>query len=269
MTAPLVDVDRRVRSRWRRARIFLGIAWFVHGTTLVFVALAVVTGAARPLATALAASVLVVGPLVALARWERTAPSSGRPAVWLRRSVGVAVPHQFGFGLTATALSEWSAPAVWQCLAFAAVPSGVEVAAVALAARVLRRPLSAELGTMPVEVLGRIRTADARLPAFLSNDDVVLTPTALVTTVRPGSRWKYVETIALDDITEVEVRRAALGEPWLVIEGERGYVTPEGDLVQVVHRGGVRSLPVEDPAGFAAVLRARIGMLREHSPPLD
>jgi hypothetical protein len=260
MTDPLVDADRRVRSRWLRARIFLGIAWFVHGATLVFATLAVVTGGARPLAMALTASVLVVSPLIALAHWERTAPSSGRPSRWLRRSVGVAVPHQLGFGVTVTALSEWAAPALWQCLVFAAAPLVVEVTAVALAARALQRPLSAELGTMPVEVLVRIRNADARLPVFLSNDDVVLTSTALVTTVRPNSKWGFVETVALDDITEVEVRRAATPETWFVIEGERGYPAPPGDLVRVVHRRGVRLLPVEDPAGFAAVLRARTGL---------
>jgi hypothetical protein len=59
---------------------------------------------------------------------------------------------------------------------------------------------------------------------------------------------KYVETIALTDVAEVEVRPATAGEPWLVAEKEGVHATPSGGVVRVVRRSGVRSLPVADPS---------------------
>jgi hypothetical protein len=259
------DDERRVRSRLRRARTLLVAALFVHGTTLVVAALAIVTGAVGPLGWAFAVVALVAGPLIALARWERTASSRGRPAGWVRRALGVALPHHIGFGIAAAALWDRQVVAgpVW--VTYAAVPLAVELTAVALASRSLRRPLTAELGRMEVEVLAKIRGSDPRIPSILSNDEVILTDKALVITVRPDLGWKFVETIELADVSEVEVRPASAGERWLVTEDGRVFATPPGHAVRVVHRCGARSLPVEDPSGFATVLRSRIEAVREHA----
>ncbi|GAA5129356.1 hypothetical protein [Pseudonocardia adelaidensis] len=259
----IFDDERRVRARLRRARGFLAAAWFVHGTTLVIAALAVVTGVVRPLPLALAVVVFAAVPLGALIRWERTEPSARRPAGWVRRAVGVALPHQVGFGLAAATLWERQVPVGLAWLVFAAVPMSVELTAVALASRAMRRPLTADLGRMEVEVLAKIRSSDSRIPAMFSNDDVVITDKALVITVRPDLTWKFVETIDLADIAEIDVRPATAGERWLVTEDGRVYATPPGNVVRVVHRSGVRSIPVEDPSGFASVLGARIDVFRE------
>lgn len=259
-----LNADHRVRSRRRRAQVFLGAAGFVHGTTFVIAVLAVVSGQVRPLASALAVVILVVGPLAALIRWERATPSATRPAGWLRRAVGVALPHQIGFAVAATALWELQAPFAVRLGVFAAVPLAVELTAVTLASRALRRPFTTELGGMEVDVQAKIRNCNPRIPTFLSHDDVVLTGTALVLTVRPNPMWKFVESVALTDVVEVDVRPGTTGEPWFVTEDERVYPTPAGDVVRVVHRTGERSLPVEHPSGFANVLRARLERIREH-----
>jgi hypothetical protein len=230
----------------------------------VIAVLAVVAGEVRPLVLALAVAVLVVGPLVALVGWERTASSSTRPAVWVRRAVGVAVPHQFGFALAATAHWELWTPSALQWGVFAATPLAAELVAVALASRALRKPFTYELGGMEVDVLAKIRSSNQRVPAFLSNDEAVLTGTDLVITVRPNQKWKFIEAIALQDIVDVDVCPGTTGEPWTFTEDDRAHPTPPGDVVRVVHRSGVRSIPVEDPTGFANVLRARIEMIREH-----
>jgi hypothetical protein len=117
---------------------------------------------------------------------------------------------------------------------------------------------------MEVDVLAKVRSSPPRVPTFLANDEVVLTGTALVLTVRPNPRWRFVESVPLVDIVGVAVRPGAAGEPWFVTEDEQVYAVPPGDVVRVVHGSGARSLPVEDPAGFAEVLRARIEVVRQH-----
>jgi hypothetical protein len=258
-----LDAPHRIRLRLRRARVLLAVAGFVHATTFVIAVLAVVAGEVRPLVSAVAVAVLVVGPFVALIRWERTASSSTRPAMWVRRAVGVAVPHQIGFALAATAHWDLRTPPAVQWGVFAATPLAAELIAVALASRALRKPFTYELGQMEVDVLAKIRSPNPRVPAFLSNDEAVLTATALVITVVPNLKWKFVETIALRDIVDVDVRPGTTGEPWLSTDDERAHPTPQGDVMRVVHRSGVRSIPVEDPKGFANVLRARIKMIQE------
>jgi hypothetical protein len=258
------DSVYRSRLRLRRSRVLLLIAAFVHGTTFVIAVLAVVAGEVRPLVSALAVAVLVVGPPVALIRWERTASSSTRPAMWVRRAVGVAVPHQVGFALAATAHWELRTPSAAQWGVLAATPLTAELLAVALASRALRKPFTSELGGMEVDVLAKIRSSNPRVPAFLSNDEAVLTGTALVITVRPNLKRKFVETIALRDVVDVDVCPGTTGEPWFFTEDDRTHPTPPGDVVRVVHRSGVRSIPVEDPTGFANVLRARVEVIRAH-----
>jgi two-component system OmpR family sensor kinase len=77
-----------VRSRLRRSRVWLTAAQLVHGSTFVFVVLAVIDRSMPTTGVAIAA-VLAAGSLIMLAWWERRAPSSGRPAIWPRRGLGV------------------------------------------------------------------------------------------------------------------------------------------------------------------------------------
>jgi hypothetical protein len=66
--------------------------------------------------------------------------------------------------------------------------------------------------------------------------------------------------IPLADIRAVDVRPSdGRDVPWFT-SPENGVAlsAPPGDVVVIHHRSGVRLLPVEQPAGFAEVLDARI-----------
>jgi hypothetical protein len=253
-----VDADRRVQSRLRHARLWLSVTQFVHGSTFVFVLLAVAGGSIRSTGAAVLAAALAIGPLVMLLRWERRTPSSHRPAHWPRRGSAVVVPHAAAFGIAAGELTGTGSPSWLRVVLFACGLLVVELVAIALASRALRHPLSAELGEMDVEVLAKIRPAAGDRPSWLANDEVLVTGDALITTVRPDSKWAFAERIGLGDVVDVEIRRTT-GEdgPWFEAEGQ-AFWPPSGDAVVVTHGSGTRLLPVYDPHGFADVLRARV-----------
>jgi hypothetical protein len=256
-----VDVEARVRSRLRRSRVWLTAAQFVHGSTFVFVVLAVIDGSMPTTGAAVAAS-LAVGSLVQFAWWERRAPSSGRPAMWPRRGLGVVLPHAAAFGIAADARTELMPGSAWsQVLLFGCAVLVCEGGAVCLASRALRFPLTPDLGEMDVEVLVKIRSDAEWQPEWAYHDDVRLTGDALLITVRPNPKWNYVVRIDLLDVTGVVVRPAKSSDgPWLVVDGHR-FWPPGGDAVAIVHRSGTTLLPVRRAKGFADVVRARIQKL--------
>jgi hypothetical protein len=257
-----VEVQARVRSRLRCSRVWLTAAYLVHGGTFVFVVLAVIDGSV-PTTGGVIAAALAVGSLVLFAWWERRAPSSGRPAEWPRRGVGVVLPHSAAFGIAAEARTELIPGPAWsQVLLFACALLVFEGGAICQASRVLRFPLRPELGEMDVEVLVKIRSVIGWLPAWLSHDDVRLTGDALLITVRPNSTWTYAFRIALLDVTDVVVRStASWGGPWLVADGHRFWAAV-GDAVAITHRSGTTLLPVDRPDAFADVVRFRIQKLK-------
>lgn len=255
-----VDAQARIRSRTRRARIWLTAAQVVHGSTFVFVVLVLVAGSV-PTGAAVVAGVLVAVAPVLLARWERRAPSRGRPAIWPRRGLAIVLPHAAAFGIAAGARSEPTSLPWSQVLLFAAALMVVEGGAICLASRALRFPLTPEIGEMDVEVLVRIRPVATWLPAWLSNDDVRMTGDALVVTVRPSPTCAYATRIALADVTDVAVRPTGdREEPWLVVDGHRLW-PPAGEAVVIIRRSGATMLPVHRPGAFAEVVRARIEAL--------
>jgi hypothetical protein len=254
-------VQSLARKRWRRAGGWLGVAFFVHGTTLVFVLSAVVGGSVRPVGAALTAGVLVVAPLVLLVRWERIDPTGRRPARWVRRGLTIVLPHAVAFGITAAALlgRALSHPLAAGVVFFSCALLVVELVATAFASRALRRPLSAELGEMDIEVLLKIRSSAEWLPSWLAHDEVRLTGDSLVITARPDTKWMFVRQIALADVVDVDTRSTTPQDgPWFVTESGRSFWPPSGEVVVITHRGGNQLLPVSEPVGFADVLRARI-----------
>lgn len=249
----------RARSRLRRARLWLTAAQVVHGSTLVYVVLALVDGAIP--AAALIAGALAAVPLILLARWERRAPSRGRPAIWPRRGLAIVLPHAAAFGIAAGARSDQASPPWVQVLLLACALLVIEGWAICQASRALRFPLTPELGEMDVEVLVRIRSVATWQPAWLSQDDVRMTGDALIITVRPTPTWAYALRIGLADITDVVVRPTTVRQgPWLVVDGHT-FWPPAGDAVVVTHGSGTTLLPVHGPDAFADVIRSRIRAL--------
>jgi hypothetical protein len=247
------------RVRWAGA--WLGAAFFVHCSLIVYVGLSVVGGSVRPFAVAVAAVVLTAGPLALLLWRERRDPSAARPARWTRRGIGFVPLHAVGVGiasadrLTPAGSTGWSAVVL-----LALVVSVVELLPVLAAGRCLRRPLSVDLGEIDVEVDVKIRPAAPWMPSWLSHHDVRLTDELLIVTVRPGPRWAYAKFIALAEIHAVDVRRAEEWDaPWFSSpEDGLSLVAPPGDIVVIRHRHGVQLLPVEFPAEFADIVRVRI-----------
>jgi hypothetical protein len=256
-----VDVQARVRSRLRRSRVWLAAAHLVHGSTFVFVVLAVIDGSMPTTGAAIAAA-LAVGALIMLAWWERRSPSSGRPAMWPRRGLGIVLPHAAAFGIAADARTELIPGPPWsQVLLFACALLVVEGGAICQASRALRFPLTPELGEMDVEVLVKIRSVAEWQPAWLSHHDVRMTGDALLITVRPNPKWKYIVQVDLLDVTDVVVHStASWSGPWFVIDGH-SFWPPGGDAVAITHRSGTTLLPVHRPDGFADVVRSRIQKL--------
>jgi hypothetical protein len=264
-----VDVQARVRSRLRRSRVWLSVVQFVHGSPFVFVVLAVIDGSIPAIGAAVAAA-LAVGSLVVFAWWERRAPSSGRPAMWPRRGLGVVLPHAVAFGIAAGARTELIPGPPWsQVLLFACAVLVVEGGAICLASGVLRFPLTPELGEMDVEVLVKIRSDAEWQPEWASHEDVRLTGDALIITVRPNLKWMYVVRIDLLDVTGVVVRPTKSSDgPWFLVDGRR-FWPPGGDAVAIVHRSGSTLLPVHRAKGFADVVRARIQKLKADASGTD
>jgi hypothetical protein len=260
MTRGPVDVPSAARSRLRRAHVWLCTALFVHCTTFVFVVVAVAGGSIRPTGAAVAAAVLAAVSLTVLPWLERLDPVAKRPARWLRRGSAVVTPHAVAFGIAASALYGGGAPlAWWQAVQFACAGLVIELMAVALASRALRWPLSAELGEMDVEVQVKLRSSAEWLPVWLSHDDVTLTGEALITTLRPGGKWAFMERIGLADIVDVDTRQTTAEDgPWFITDDGQRFWPPAGQAIVITHRLGTRQLPVHDAERFAVVLRARV-----------
>jgi hypothetical protein len=248
------------RNRLRRARGWLGAAFFVHGTTFVFVLLAAAGGSIRPTGAALAAGALAVASLVLLLWWERRAPTARRPARWVPRGMAIVLPHAVAFGIAAAALLGRTSPPPWEkVVLFGCAPLVIELVATAIASRALRRPLSADLGAMDVEVFVKIRSSAEWLPSWLAHDEVRLTDDSMIITVRPDSKWKFVGRIAFVDVVDVGTRRTTPQDgPWFGADGGRMFWPPSGEVVVIKHRRGTQLLPLYEPEGFADVLRARI-----------
>jgi hypothetical protein len=245
----------------RRARAWLATAFFVHCTLIGYVGLSVGGGSVRPPAAAVAAVVLAVAPPAMLVWWERREPTPARPARWMRRAVGIVPAHAVGVGLASADRLGPAGSTAWGAVALVAVVvTVVELLLVRAAGRCALRPLSADLGELDVEIQVKIRPAAPWMPSWLSHHDVRVTDELLIVTVRPGPRWGYAMCIPLADIRAVDVRPSdGRDVPWFT-SPENGVAlsAPPGDVVVIHHRNGVRLLPVEQPAGFAEVLDARI-----------
>jgi hypothetical protein len=251
---------RSASKRLRRAYGWLGLAIFVYGATFAFVLFSVIGGSIFPPAAAIFAGGLSVTSLTLFVAWERRLPIARRPALWMRRCTAVVLLHSVAFGIAAGAIVDKPAPPTWKnMIAFACATLLTELVAVGLASRSLRRPLSADLAELEVEVLAKIRPASDHMPAWAGNDDVRLTNESLIITVRPDLKWAYVEQIHLADIVGVDIRATRPQDgPWFQIDDGRMLWPPRGDVVVIAHRGGTRRLPVDEPAGFVEVLRAMI-----------
>jgi hypothetical protein len=246
--------------RLRRAYGWSGAAFLVYGTTFVFVLFAAVGGSIRPTAVGWAAAVLAIASLVLLFWRERRAPAARRPASWVPRSLAIALPHAIAFGVAAAGVLDRTVPPSWErVVLLGCAPLAIELVAIGIASRALRRPLTADLGEMDVEIVVKIRSPAEWLPGWLSHHDVTLTDDSVIITVRLDSKWKFVLRIALIDVVEVDIRRTTTQDgPWFVTDDGRPIWSPPGDLVAIKHRRGIQLLPVHDPVGFADVLRARI-----------
>jgi hypothetical protein len=250
----------QVRSRRRRAQIWLAIAYFVHGSTLVLVLLMAAGGSIRPVGAAIVAAVLEVAPLILLLRWERRTPSAGRPAQWVRRGLVAVLSNAVAVSIAAHALTTnggLAAPWLWAVLAAVGVLTA-ELTGIGVASRALRYPLTSELGEMDVEVLVKIRSERREQAAWLSSHDARVDDDALIITVRPDFTWAYASRVALVDVVEIRVSRTGSKDgPWFETDGHVCWAPP-GDVVVIIHRSGTWVLPVYDAQGFADVLHARI-----------
>jgi hypothetical protein len=253
-------VHMAASKRLRRARGWLVSVLFLHGATLAFVLFAIVGGSISPPAVAALAGGLAFTSLILLVIQERRLPTAQRPALWMRRGSMVVLLHSIAFGIAATSTLDGTVPTTWHGVAlFAGGIFLAELGTISLASRSLQRPLSADLAELDVEVLTKIRPASERLPAWLGNDDVRLTNRSVIITVRPDLKWGFAQRIDLADIIDIDVRPTQPEDgPWLQVEGGRMFWPPSGDVVVVTHRHGTHCLPVQEPAGFADVLRARI-----------
>jgi hypothetical protein len=203
--------------------------------------------------------VLAVAPLVLLLWRERRSSAAGRPSLWVTRALATVPVHAVGVGI---ALAGLRAPAGATWTAITMIAAGVwaaELVPIVLAARALRRPLSADLGELDIEIDVKVRSSESWRPSWLAQDDVRLTDERLIITVRPGPTWGYATSIALAAIRDVEVRRAEERDgPWFTAAGGPVLMPPPGDVVAIHHGDGLQILPVFDPAGFADALRARV-----------
>jgi hypothetical protein len=252
-------------GRLRRAHSSLRVAFFVHCTLIVYVAFSVSSGSIRPVADAVAATALAVTPLAVLLWRERRSPAVGRPSRWVTRGLATVPGHAVGVGvgmavagvLAPAGMTMWTAVTV-----IAAAVSVGELLPAALASRALRRPLSADLGELDIEVQVEIRSTMNGLPSWLAQDDVRLTDSSLIMTVRPGPARAYAKSIVLAEIRDVEIRRTDERDgPWFPVVDDYLLWPPPGDVVVIHHGEGVQILPVYEPAGFAAVLEARVARL--------
>lgn len=247
-------------ARLRRAHAWLGVAFFVHCTLIVYVGCAVAGGSIGPLAAAVAASVLTAAPLAVLLWRERGSSTAGQPWRWPGSGMATVPVHAVGVGIAAGDLLAPAGMTMWNAVpSIAAVVSAVELVPVVRAARALRRPLSADLAEIDVEIQVKIRSGVRRSRWWLAQADVRLTDEQLIITVRPGPRWGYMRTIDLTDVSAVEVRPPREGDgSWFSTDDGHAHSPPPGDVVVIDHRRGVQILPVFEPIGFAEILRVRV-----------
>lgn len=240
--------------------MWLGVAFFVHCTLIVYVGCSVAGGSIGPPAAAVAAAVLTAAPMAVLLWRERRSSTAGQPWRWPASGVSAVPVHAVGVGIAAGDLLGRAGMSMWSAVpSIAAVVSVVELMPVVLAARALRRPLSADLGEIDVEIQVEIRSGARRSKRWLARDDVRLTEEQLIITVRPGPRLGYMRTIDLTDVSAVEVRPAREGDgSWFSADDGHADSPPPGDVVVVDHRRGVQILPVFEPIGFAEILRVRV-----------
>jgi hypothetical protein len=254
------DPGRGASARLRRARLWLDSAIGVHVLTLVAINLLVGAGYVQPAMTAAAATVLATGPLLVLLWYEGRHPSDSRPACWPARALVAALPQSAASGLVGGGLLGETVGAPWQQgVLLACVTLLVQVGPAVLAGRMLRRPLTPELGETSIEVLVKIRSSRG-VPGWLEHGDVRLTDQAIITTVRPNMSWKAVICIRLADVAAVDARPGTSEDsPWITLGEGLAYDVPPGDVVVIRHRHGTRVLPVHDAAAFADVVRLRVG----------
>jgi hypothetical protein len=204
---------------------------------------------------------LTAAPLVLVVWRERRDPIAARPARWMRRGVGFVPAHAVGVGIASADRLDPAGVAGWSAVAMVAIAvSVVELLPVLVASRCLRRPLSADLGELDIEIEVKIRPAETRMPSWLSHHDVRLTDELLIVTARPGPRWAYTKCIALAEIRAVDVRRTDERDvSWFSVSEDGIHLAPPpGDVVEIHHRHGAQLLPVDPSAGFADVVRSRL-----------
>ena len=254
-------------ARVRRAHGWLRVAFFVHCTLIVYVWCLVSGGAVRPIGAAVAGATLAVTPLVLLLWRERRASTARRPSHWVGRGSVTVPAHAVGVAVATSDLFMSGTARSVAIMVIAMTVSAIELVPVVLASRILRRPLSADLGEIDMEIRLKVRSAVQWLPSWLAQDDVRLGGETLAITVRPGPTWAYAKYIGLAEIRDVDVRRSKEQDgPWFpAVEGHT-FCTPPGDVVVIRHGEGAQVLPVVDAAGFAEVLRARVEGLARTGP---
>jgi hypothetical protein len=257
------DPGRRASARLRRARLWLDSAIGLHVLTLVAINFLVGSGYVQPAANAAVAIVLATAPLLVLLWYEGRERSDSRPACWPARALVTSLPQSAASGLVGGGLLGETVVAPWQQgVLLACATLLVQVGPAVLASRILRRPLTPELGETSVEVLVKIRS-NRGVPGWLEHDDVRLTDEAIITTVRPNMSWKAVICIRLSDVAAVDARPGTSEDnPWITLGEGLGYDVPPGDVVVIHHRHGARVLPVHDAAAFADVIRLRAGKVK-------
>jgi len=189
---------------------------------------------------------------------ERRDAVRHRPALWLRRALVVVVPHACAVGLASSAVTE-----EWSMQALAAVGLVVaQLVCVAMAARAVRYPLRADLGEMAVEVSEKVRSEhQSDTPVWTLQDEVRLTGREFVAVLRPGPMSAFGISVQLADVEAVSVRAARPADnPWVRLDDGGQYFVTEGEVIELVHRGGTLVVPVHNAAAFAEVIRSRIAV---------
>lgn len=148
------DSSRRVSTRVRRARVWLGSAVVVHVLTLVAINVLVGSGYVQPAARAAVVALLATGPLLTLLWYERRHPSDNRPACWSARALVTSLPQAVASGMAGSGLLGESALAPWQQgVLIGCATLLVQVGPAVLASLTALRPLTPELRETSVEVV--------------------------------------------------------------------------------------------------------------------
>jgi hypothetical protein len=249
------SVTQAARSRWRRALFWLAGGAAVHLFVVVALILAIVCAGSAPLSAWAAAFVVVPG--IGLAAWEHRRPSRRRPTEWPIRVAMITLPHAIGAALAVVAIgaTPWTA-VIGGVTAFACplIPVG-------LASRAVRSPLGAELGLLDIDVDVKLRVPGPGYNRWSTPDYATLAINDLQVTVGARLTTALRVSIPLGDLTDVTTRPAApFDNPWIRLGGRCYTVEPGTPVLAITHREGGGVLPVYDPEGFAAVLKARLAV---------